>query len=542
MRKFLLFAAVALIGLAQTVERGANVATFHSDIDDSDQAYALYVPQGYTSSRAWPLVVSLHGEGSSPQANLQQVFGLGTLPGRPSRAFPDLEYLVASPVARGDIGYDGIGEKDVLAVMAEVKRRFRVDEDRVYLTGISRGGGGALALALRRPDLWAAIAVVCPVVPPGLESLSGNALHLPVRFMQGELDPIVPAAQTRAWHQRFLDAGVRSEYVEYESIRHNAWDIAYKGGTIFQWFGQYQRIEKPSRVQLTADTYLHSSAYWLQFSGLTPGTPASADAEILDGRLAVRTSGLNGFRIDRRRTPAPPTSVSVDGRVIAMSAGTRANSLGFLKENGVWKPARSGPGGLQKGPGAEGPLAAAIAERHFYVYGTEGQPATDELIRRREVAVAAAKWSAGLERPALRFRVVSDVESVDIPLADSSLVLFGTRSSNNRIAAYANRLPLHLSDSAADYGLVYVFPVDGRYVVVSSGLPWWTRADQVRRAGVPSVAPPWKTLQSFGDFILFRGGLDQVLAEGRFDNEWRLPITAAAAMRATGAVEITERP
>ena len=84
------------------------------------------------------------------------------------RYFPpvrDVDFLIAAPYARGTMGYRGIAEKDVYDVLADVERRFPVDEDRVYLTGISMGGGGALWLGLTRPDVWAAVAPVCPMPP-----------------------------------------------------------------------------------------------------------------------------------------------------------------------------------------------------------------------------------------------------------------------------------------------------------------------------------------------------------------------------------------
>jgi hypothetical protein len=87
---------------------------------------------------------------------------------------------------------------------------------------------------------------------------------------------------------------------------------------------------------------------------------------------------------------------------------------------------------------------------------------------------------------------------------------------------------------------VYVYPADNRYVVVSSGLPWWTRLDQAKRPGLPVSSPPWRVLENLGDFILFRGGIDNVIVEGRFDNEWRLPSDAKVKMLSTGAVEISE--
>ena len=142
-------------------------------MDDTDQPYALYLPKAFDPAKNYPLVISLHGAGSNHRLNLRRVFGQSNLPGETdveaTRYFPDwadIDVFVASPLARGTMGYQGIAEKDVYDVLADVERRFPVDEDRVYLTGLSMGGGGAIWLGLTRPDVWAAIAPVCPV-PPG---------------------------------------------------------------------------------------------------------------------------------------------------------------------------------------------------------------------------------------------------------------------------------------------------------------------------------------------------------------------------------------
>lgn len=543
MRRFAL-AAVLLVGLsAQTAGPGPQVVTFLSDIDDSDQPYALYVPRDYTPERAWPVVISLHGAGSNHRLNIRRVFGRGNQPGESdlaaSRLFPplgDVEFIVASPLARGDMGYQGIGEKDVLDVLSDVKRRFHVDPDRVYLTGLSLGGGGTLWLGLTRPDIWAAIAAVCPAPPDGVDDLVSNALNLPVKLFQGDIDPVVPAIQTRAWAQRFRDAGVQTEYVEYKSVRHNAWDLAYRDRAIFDWFAKYRRVAKPGRVHFATDAYSHASAYWLRFEKFTPGVLASATAEFRDGRLTVLTKNLSGFSIDPKTAPGRLSAINVDGQTVRLRPGV----FSFRLEGKSWSagPAQPAPG--EKRPGAEGPVGAATSARHVYIYGTQGQPDTQELIRRRDIAAHAANWSSPKQPLQLHLRALADKEVRDADLVNTNLVLFGNRLTNSKIAELSSRLPIHLNPSAADYGLVYVWPNGNGYVVISSGLPWWTRMDQAKRPGLPWVAPAWRTLQSFGDFILFRGGLDNVIAEGRFDNQWRVPPEAAEKMRATGAVEITE--
>jgi len=80
----------------------------------------------------------------------------------------DAGYIVACPLARGTMGYQGIAETDVYDVLADVLRRYPIDRNRIYLTGISMGATGALRFALTRPAEWAAVALVCPGADPRL--------------------------------------------------------------------------------------------------------------------------------------------------------------------------------------------------------------------------------------------------------------------------------------------------------------------------------------------------------------------------------------
>jgi hypothetical protein len=77
-------------------------------------------------------------------------------------------------------------------------------------------------------------------------------------------------------------------------------------------------------------------------------------------------------------------------------------------------------------------------------------------------------------------------------------------------------------------------------MVVSSGLPWWTRHDQAQSGGPGFLAVPYRLLTTFGDYVLFKGGIDNIVASGRFDGKWRLPPDAAAKLQASGAVHLNE--
>ena len=191
-------------------QTGPRVQTVVSTVDGSEQPYALYLPRSFETPREYGLLISLHSEDSNHRMNLSQVLGIVgrgamTMDGMSFPPMRDHDLIVACPLARGAMGYQGIAEQDVYDVVADVERRYPVDRDRVYLTGISMGGGGALWLAETHPDMWAGIAAMCPDSMPGSEELAPNLLNVPLRLYHGEADTIVPVASSRAWQRRLSD-------------------------------------------------------------------------------------------------------------------------------------------------------------------------------------------------------------------------------------------------------------------------------------------------------------------------------------------------
>ena len=324
-------AAVVLVCSAdaygQALQPGPQVLTIYSDVDDTEQPYALYLPERPDPSGRYPLVISLHGAGSNHRLNLKRVFGKTNAPGETdveaSRYFPEWEdrgYIVAAPYARGTMGYQGVSEKDVMDVLADVKRRFPIDEDRVYLTGLSMGGGGTLWMGLTRPDLWAAIAPVCPAPPQGTERFAPNALNVPVHIFQGGADPVVRPEGVRAWVDSLKALGTAVEYVEYPGVQHDSWVNAYADGQIFDWFDQFRRDPYPERVRFTTDRYAYDGAYWVRLDALTPGVPAQIDARFTGtNAVEVTTSGLDGFTLHLsghpRYAPGRAVTVRIDGAI-----------------------------------------------------------------------------------------------------------------------------------------------------------------------------------------------------------------------------------
>jgi poly(3-hydroxybutyrate) depolymerase len=129
--------------------RGLDDVLIKSPADGTMQPVALYVPPAYDGSKPFPLVVFLHGRGSSEADAL----GVPWI-----RALADeTGAIVAAPYARGDIQYADPAPADIYAAVDAVERAFAIDRHRVFLAGHSMGGFGVFEVGPAHPEIWAAL-------------------------------------------------------------------------------------------------------------------------------------------------------------------------------------------------------------------------------------------------------------------------------------------------------------------------------------------------------------------------------------------------
>jgi hypothetical protein len=261
----------------------------------------------------------------------------------------------------------------------------------------------------------------------------------------------------------------------------------------------------------------YAAAYWVRIDALAPGVLASLDAVRTSGGVSVQTRDVDAFTL-----ATTAQAVTIDGATVRLRP---AAALSFTKTAQGWMQSPPVAAALQ------GPIVEAVNARHIYVYSAR-DPQT------RRYAESAAAWSSNRSRLNLTLPVKSDQEVNDDDLASANLVLFGTPRTNRLIARFAPQFPIALNPGAADYGLLFIFAAGKHYVLVSSGLPWWTGAEEANRGGYRYAPEPYRLLSTFGDYILFKGSLANVLAEGRFDRNGKVGPEVAEKLRAAGTVTI----
>jgi predicted esterase len=534
--------------LAQPYQSGPQVLTFFSDVDDTDQPYALYLPPKYDPKKKYPLVVMLHGAGSNHRLALRRVFGKSNegdeSDAEATRYFPkwdDVEYIVAATNGRGTAGYQGFREKDVMDMLRDVKKRFSIDDDRCYLTGLSMGGGGTVWIGLSYPDLWAAIAPVCAANYAESSDLAPNAGNMAVHFFHGEKDPVVPVQSSRDWVKRLKDLGFPNiEYTEFPGVQHDSWVKSYENAQIFKYFSQFKRNPYPTHVHHVSADCQHGKAYWVQILSIEPGKTGSIDAQDLGkNAISVKTNNVNNFSLNPKFSQGV-IRFTIDGQEVICENPKEANHFfSFYKKNGKWQQNgdTADVPNLSKIYGTEGPIKAAFASKHVYVYGTADNPTPEELQLRIDIATKAADWSAdrGWFMGRVKFYpvVMADKELRQSDFEMANLILFGTKETNTIIAKEANQLPLHLSlNDTKTHGLFYIFPINGRYWAINSGIPWWEGAS-LKSWFLPQ---PQMSIYNYKDFALYKGKADNVISEGFFDSKWQLNGDVKQVLNANGVI------
>jgi predicted peptidase len=194
--------------------------------------YLLFLPEGYAKSKKrWPLMLFLHGAGESG-TNLDKLKVLG--PPKIVESKPDFPFILVSP----QTSREGWNPDTLNALLDEVIRKYRVDKDRVCLTGASMGGSGTWRLAAAHPEKFAAIVPLCGRGDPAdAEKLA----RLPIWVFHGAKDPVVRIASENAMVEALKAAGATVKFTIYPDSGHDVWTETYNNPELYEWLLKQKR-------------------------------------------------------------------------------------------------------------------------------------------------------------------------------------------------------------------------------------------------------------------------------------------------------------
>ncbi len=201
-----------------------------------DYGYLAYLPAGYNAKRGerYPLMVFLHGSGERG-TELSKAMVHGPLKEIGSPTFRQFPFVVIVPQCPEKEWWEPTG---VNALVESCLRKYRVDRDRVYLTGLSMGGFGTWAAAAERPDLYAAIAPICGGLDPALAKPLAN---MPIWATHGDADTAVPISESQGIIDALRALGAKPRFDIIKGGGHDVWTPVYAGQEIYDWFLTHKR-------------------------------------------------------------------------------------------------------------------------------------------------------------------------------------------------------------------------------------------------------------------------------------------------------------
>lgn len=206
--------------------------------NDAVLRYLYYLPTDYQkeSTNRWPFMLFLHGAGERND-DLSRVAAHGPLKlVNQGRDFP---FIIVAPLCSNKAHWDNA---PLLALVDHLAKTFRVDDERMYVTGLSMGGYGAWNLGLAYPERFAAIAPMCgggqmidPIVTRN--DKPDTFLSLPIWAFHCQGDPTVPVDESIRMINALKKLGCTNvNLTVYPRNEHDCWTEAYQNPELYHWF------------------------------------------------------------------------------------------------------------------------------------------------------------------------------------------------------------------------------------------------------------------------------------------------------------------
>ncbi len=216
-------------------------------------SYLLYLPKQYsseassasTSQGRWPLILFLHGRGES-QGPLSVVKKWG--PPYFIDHGADFHYIVVSPQCPPAPKSWPQPEEQalLLSLLDHLTNTFKVDAERIYLTGLSMGGFGSWRMAADHPGRFAAVVPICGGGDP---ADAAKLKDLPIWVWHGAADPVVPVKRSIDMVQAIKNAGSSTiRLTTLEGVGHNSWQAAYATPDLYDWLDRQSASKNRERA------------------------------------------------------------------------------------------------------------------------------------------------------------------------------------------------------------------------------------------------------------------------------------------------------
>lgn len=298
---------------------GVSEEAYFDDTDGSVQPFITYLPKTYEQQKAYPLIIYLHGY--SPYLN---IFNWSQLPEGLTALADEVNALVALPFGRSNTDFQGIGEQDVLNVIQQVKNRYKIDNNRIFLFGMSMGGMGAWTIISHYPHLFAGTIILSgrgdfyfwhkinhkklPYFKKYLIDKEFAASHLsnldriPIWVYHGNSDTLIPIEEARHMNNLLKDSPT-FKYREIPGGDHWIYRNVFADPELKKWLKTAKR-KLPESFRYISFHPEYNQAHWLFISEYEKANQSAAiKVEVKDDKIRIKTLGVKDLVVDRNLMP-----------------------------------------------------------------------------------------------------------------------------------------------------------------------------------------------------------------------------------------------
>lgn len=209
----------------------------------ADYDYLLYLPKDYSKqTKNYPLVIYLHG-GSHKGNDLEKLkeYGLPHL----VDTGKEFDFIIVSPQCPDNKYWSS---EDWFAPLYEkIVSDYRVDINKVYLTGISMGGYGTYIVAMDYPDKFAAIIPLCGGCNDSDTTRICNLKDVPIWTFHGTADDMIPISETERIATALNKCNGNMKFTKLKGEGHGIQYIYEKYDKIYKWMLKQRRSDEGER-------------------------------------------------------------------------------------------------------------------------------------------------------------------------------------------------------------------------------------------------------------------------------------------------------
>lgn len=222
---------------ASFVAKGQKLYDY-SDVVSNGYDFLVYLPESYENSQEeLPVILYLHGK-SCTGTDINMVTKYGTITAL--RKGVDVNAIVIAPQV--EIYKNGWEPKKVMAVMDYVTSNFRVDENRMYVVGMSMGGSGTYKVIGAYPDKFAAAITMCGTCWVDIKPIA----KVPLWVIHGVDDTATPFSRSTDFVKKMEAANTTSRlrYSWLEGCGHSILARVYMLEKVYKWLFKHSLTDE----------------------------------------------------------------------------------------------------------------------------------------------------------------------------------------------------------------------------------------------------------------------------------------------------------